>query len=108
MVLCVVHRICGNMKSYSDSKTLQTHLLYKGFMPHYNVWTKHGEIGVMMEDNEEEQDDDNYVPPEYGDAATGEAEYARTGETEDQDGCNALEDQKDQKICHSYRGLVSL
>ena len=26
-----------------------------------------------MEDNEEEEDDHNYVPPEYGDAATGEA-----------------------------------
>src|SRR4051812_30945106 len=49
-------------------------MLYKGFMPHYNVWTKHGEIGVMMEDNEEEEYDDNYVPPEYGDATTGEAE----------------------------------
>ena len=65
---------CENTKSYSDSKTLHIHLLEKGFMPHYNVWTKHGEIGVMMEDNEEEEDDDNYVPPEYGDAATGEAE----------------------------------
>ena len=41
-------------------------------MPHYNVWTKHGERGVMMEDGEEEEYDDNYVPPEYGDAATGE------------------------------------
>ena len=51
-------------------KTLHTHLLYKGFMPHYNVWTKHGERGVMMEDIEEE-DDDNYVPSEYGDAAEG-------------------------------------
>src|SRR3990170_5116853 len=66
--------VCGNMKDYSDSKTLHLHLLYKGFMPHYNVWTKHGERGVMMEYNEEEEDDDNYVPPEYGDAATGEAE----------------------------------
>ena len=26
----------------------------------------------MMEDGEEEEYDDNYVPPEYGDAATGE------------------------------------
>ena len=26
-----------------------------------------------MEDSEEEEDDENYVPPEYGDAATGEA-----------------------------------
>src|SRR3990170_2219221 len=65
--------ICGNTKDYSDSKTLHVHLLEKGFMPHYNVWTKHGERGVMMEDNEEEEDDDNY-PPEYGDTATGEVE----------------------------------
>ena len=27
----------------------------------------------MMEDGEEEECDDNYVPPEYGDAATGVA-----------------------------------
>ena len=27
----------------------------------------------MMEDSEEEEDDENYVLPEYGDAATGEA-----------------------------------
>ena len=63
----------GNTKSYSDRKILHTHLLYKGFMPHYNVWTRHGEIGVMMEDGEEEDYDDNYVPPEYGDAAMGGA-----------------------------------
>ena len=45
-------------------------------MPHYNVWTKHGERGVMMEDNEEEEDDDIYHPmyPEHDDTATGEAE----------------------------------
>ena len=70
--MCCPCPICGNTKSYSDRKILHTHLLYKGFMPHYNVWTRHGEIGVMMEDIEEEEDDDNYVPP-YGDAATGGA-----------------------------------
>ena len=42
-------------------------------MPHYNVWTKHGERGVMMEDNKVEEDDGNYSPPKYGDAAMGEA-----------------------------------
>src|ERR1043165_8162869 len=72
--MCCPCTMCGNMKSYSEQKTLHIHLLYKGFMPHYNVWTKHGEIGVTMEDNEEEEYDDNYVPPEYGDAATREAE----------------------------------
>src|SRR4051812_80037 len=72
--MCCPCTICGNKMSYFEWKTLHIHLLYRGFMPHYNVWTKHGEIGVMMEDNEEEECDDNYVPPEYGDAATGEAE----------------------------------
>src|SRR3954467_5861511 len=72
--MCCPCTMCGNMKSYSERQTLHIHLLYKGFMPHYNVWTKHGEIGVTMEDDEEEEYDDNYVPPEYGDAATGEAE----------------------------------
>ena len=40
-------------------------------MPSYNCWTKHGERGVMMEDNEEEKDDENYpmFPREYGDTA---------------------------------------
>ena len=71
--MCCPCPIWGNTKSYFDRKILHNHLLYKVFMPHYNVWTKHGEIGVMMEDSEEEEDDDNYVPPEYGDAATGEA-----------------------------------
>src|SRR4051812_20412298 len=28
---------------FSDRKILHTHLLYKGFMPHYNVWTRHEE-----------------------------------------------------------------
>src|ERR1043165_6087827 len=60
--MCCPCTTCGNTKSYSERQTLHIHLLYKGFMPHYNVWTKHGEIRVMMEDNEEEEYDDNYVP----------------------------------------------
>ena len=50
--MCCPCTMCGNTKSYSEWQTLHIHLLYKGFMPHYNVYTKHGEIGVMMEDNE--------------------------------------------------------
>ena len=71
---CCPCPICGNTKPYSNSKTLHIHLLEKGFMPHYNVWTKHGERRVVIEDNEEEEDDDNYPPPKYSDAATREAE----------------------------------
>ena len=65
---------CQNQKDYSSSKTLHSHLLRKGFMPSYNCWTKHGERGVMMEDNEKKDDDDNHMYPEYGDTARGEAE----------------------------------
>jgi hypothetical protein len=33
----------------------------------YNCWTKHGERGVIIEDNEEEEDVDNCPEfPEYG------------------------------------------
>jgi hypothetical protein len=32
-------------------------------MSGYNCWTKHGERGVMIEDNDEEENDDNY--PEF-------------------------------------------
>jgi hypothetical protein len=68
---------CENKKEYSSWKILHSHLLKKGFMPSYNCWTKHGERGVMMEDNEEEQDDDMY--PKYGDTATREAEDEEQG-----------------------------
>ncbi|KAK1604230.1 hypothetical protein QYE76_027903 [Lolium multiflorum] len=42
-------------------------------MPSYYCWTKHGERGVMMEDNEEEEEDDDGYPnfPEYDDTAEG-------------------------------------
>ena len=46
---------CKNGRNYSTSRTIHVHLFESGFMPHYNVWTKHGERGVMMEDNEEEE-----------------------------------------------------
>jgi hypothetical protein len=39
-------------------------------MSDYNCWTKHGERGVMMEDNDEEENDDNYpMYPETTDTA---------------------------------------
>ena len=59
-----------NGHNYSTSRTIHVHLFESGFMPHYNVWTKHGERGVMMEDNEEEEDDNSYPGhgfPEYDD-----------------------------------------
>src|SRR5680860_1328102 len=58
--MCCPCRVCQNEKDYSSSKTLHIHLIKSGFMSGYNCWTKHGERGVMMEDNEEEENDDNY------------------------------------------------
>jgi hypothetical protein len=76
---------CRNQKDYSDSKTLHSHLLKSGFMPSYNCWTKHGERGVIMEDNEEEEEDDNYHGfPEYGDTSMGDAEGEDEEETHDE------------------------
>jgi hypothetical protein len=43
-------------KDYSSIKSLHDHLFKWGFMSNYFVWTKHGERGVIMEDDKEEDD----------------------------------------------------
>ena len=55
--VCCPCKDCKNGKEYSNSSTLHIHLLRKGFMPHYICWTKHGERGVILEDDEKEGDD---------------------------------------------------
>ena len=47
--MCCPCAVCKNDRNYSMSRTIHVHLFESGFMPHYNVWTKHGERGVMME-----------------------------------------------------------
>ncbi|KAK1693374.1 hypothetical protein QYE76_010071 [Lolium multiflorum] len=51
------------------------HLLRQGFMPSYNCWTKHGERGVIMEEDEEGDDfiDENYLD-HFGDTFMEDAE----------------------------------
>ena len=44
--MCCPCTKCVNTMPYSNRKILHSHLLYKGFMPHYNVWAKHGEREV--------------------------------------------------------------
>jgi hypothetical protein len=61
--MCCPCGVCQNEKDYPSSKTLHIHLFRFGFMSGYNCWTKHGERGVMMEDNDEKDNDDNY--PEF-------------------------------------------
>ena len=64
-----------NDRNYSNSRTIRVHLFESGFMSGYNCWTKHGERGVLMEENEEEGDDDSnpgHGFPEYHGTTMGE------------------------------------
>jgi hypothetical protein len=68
--MCCPCGVCRNEKDYPSTKTLHIHLFRFGFMSGYNCWTKHGERGVMMEDNDEEENDENYLEfPETTDTA---------------------------------------
>ena len=62
---CVLYK---NVKDYASSRTLHEHLFRSCFMPNYICWTKHGESGVIMEEDEEEGDGDNIFRgfTEYG------------------------------------------
>ena len=43
---------CRNVAKHSSSRTLQSHLLRRGFIPGYYCWAKHEERGVRLEENE--------------------------------------------------------
>ena len=49
-----------NNKDYSSSRILHSHIFANGFIEKYVYWTKHGERGITMEDNEEEDFDDHF------------------------------------------------
>src|SRR3990172_4865521 len=88
---------CKNERNYSTSRTIHVHLFESGFMPHYNVWTKHGERGVLMEENEEEEDDGIYPGhgfPEYDGTTTmrEEAKPATQEEAEEEASAEPADD----------------
>ena len=56
MVLCLVHVLAVRMVTI----TLRQEPFTSTSLSPVSCPTKHGERGVMMEDNEEEEDDDNY------------------------------------------------
>ena len=47
---------CKNEKDYSSSRIIHSHFFSSGFMLNYYVWTKYGERGIMLDNNEEEGD----------------------------------------------------
>ena len=71
-------KFCMNEKDYSSSRIIHSHLFNSGFMPNYYVWTKHGERGIILDNNEEEEDRIPDFAANYGaffyDTAMGEPE----------------------------------
>jgi hypothetical protein len=57
--MCCPCSVCRNDKDNSDWETLHLHLIKNRLMANYVLWTRHGERGVVMEDNEDEEDDNN-------------------------------------------------
>ena len=75
--ICCPCALCQNLKEYSSSRNIHSHLLKSGFMPNYICWTKHEENGIMMEEGEEEQLEPDDIIAQYGDfgdTAMGEVE----------------------------------
>jgi hypothetical protein len=74
--MCCPCALCKNLKEYSSSRSLHSHLLKSGFMPNYICWTKHRETEVIMKEGEEEQLNPDNIIAQYGDfddIAMGEA-----------------------------------
>ena len=53
---------CKNLTTFADLNTISSHLIMRGFVPNYTVWTHHGETTVI--------DDGNF---DLGDAAEADA-----------------------------------
>ncbi|XP_066335752.1 uncharacterized protein [Miscanthus floridulus] len=64
--MCCPCALCKNLKEYSSSMSLHSHLLKSGFMSNYICWTKHGESGIMMEEGEGEDLDIDDIIAQYG------------------------------------------
>src|ERR1043165_9722215 len=97
--------VCKNNKSHSYSKDIHLHLFKHGFMFDYNCWTKHGERGVLMEENEEDEDDDRYPGflPEYG-GTMGEQNEEQEGEEK---ASHEPNDELRRVIVDAHRGCES-
>jgi len=96
---------CKNEKDYSSSRTIHSHLFSSGFMPNYYVWTKHGERGIMLDNNEEEDDRIPDFAGNYGaffdDTAMGEPEEDAEGHDVEDDLGQML--RKAEKVCETEK-----
>jgi len=46
---------CKNQKQFGNVEQIRFHLLFRGFMPNYQVWNKHGEVGETMHSVQEDR-----------------------------------------------------
>ena len=112
---------CKNEKDYSSSRTIHSHLFNSGFMPNYYVWTKHGERGIVLDNNVEEEDRIPDFAANYNsffnDTAMGEPEEDTEGYVveddlgqmlrEAEEGCETEKESRDLKrMLEDYRILL--
>ncbi|RLN30471.1 putative Tam1 transposon protein TNP2 [Panicum miliaceum] len=104
--MCCSCRFCRNNKDFFERNTLHTHLYERGFMDNYTLWTKHGEPGVLMEDDEDNDDDNNildldhlYEVGGFNDEPMDEAEENATEEVPHDDL---------GQVCYMHRKIVKL
>ena len=101
---------CKNDRNYSNSRTIHVHLFESGFMSGYNCWTKHGERGVLMEENEEEEDDDSYPGHgfhEYDGTTMGEEAEPAMGEEAKEEASDEPADDLGRAIADAKRNCES-
>src|SRR6185312_5140768 len=116
-------KFCKNEKDYSSSRTIYSHLFNSGFMPNYYVWTKHGERGIVLDNNVEEEDRIPDFAANYNsffnDTAMGEPEEDTEGYVVEDDlgqmlreakeGCETENESRDlMRMLEDYRTLLYL
>ena len=48
---------CMNQRKWAQIESVQMHLIIRGFMPNYTIWTMHGEVGVnVLQENDDDVD----------------------------------------------------
>ena len=48
---------CKNHRNFRQIESIRSHLITRGFMPNYTIWTMHGEVGVnVLQENDDDVD----------------------------------------------------
>ena len=94
-------QLCKNEKDYSSTGTIHSHLFHIGFMPNYNVWTEHGERGIILENDQEEEES----ILDFADDYSAFFKDTTMGEPEEPEG-HVVEDDFGQMLCEAEVVLI--